>query len=167
MTSEEGRWMGLDIGEVRIGVALSDPARILAQPFRVIRRRQDEAAVQAVLDLAKESAVERIVVGVPLAQDGSRGPMARRTAEFAQLLRRAGPIPVIEWDERFSTRQARRALLEGNVRRRRRKESIDKTAAALILQNYLDAQHPGPPDPEHRDYVRWAMENPDTGSENE
>lgn len=151
--------MGLDVGKVRIGVALSDPSKVMAQPYQVIHRRGDDAAIQTLLEVAKQTAVERIVVGVPLAQNGSRGPMAQWTGEFARALRRATSIPVIEWDERFSTRQAKRALLQGNVRRKKRKESVDKTAAALILQNYLDAQRGGPSDPEDRDYLRWAMES--------
>jgi putative Holliday junction resolvase len=160
----ETRWMGLDVGHVRIGIALSDSMRVMAQPFRVVPRRGDRVTIENILEIAGENAVDCIVVGVPLARDGSRGPMAQRTAQFARALRAATEIKVVEWDERFSTKQAKRALLQGNVRRKKRKESVDKTAAALILQNYLDAQRAGPPDPEHRDYLGWAMESGDDDS---
>lgn len=164
MNQDEARWMGLDVGDVRIGVALTDPLRVMAQPYRVVTRRTTETAIEEIVELAKANGIERIIVGIPLAQDASRGPMAQRISEFAQSLRRAIAIPVIEWDERFSTRQATRALRQGKVPRKKRKESVDKTAAALILQNYLDAQRATAPDPEARDYLRWAMEGDDVES---
>ena len=89
--------------------------------------------------------------------------MARRILEFVAVLRRETPVPIVPWDERYSTHQATRALLEGNVRRRRRKETVDKTAAALILQSFLNAEKPGGQNPEDRDYLDWAMESDNGG----
>jgi putative Holliday junction resolvase len=155
----ETRLMGLDVGDVRIGVALSDPLRITAQPFLVVKRSSTEKAISRIAEIVREKSVEKIVVGIPLARDGTHGPMARRILEFVAELRREISIPVISWDERYSTHQANRALLEGNVRRRKRKETVDKTAAALILQSFLDAEGSSGMNPEDRDYLDWAMES--------
>jgi putative Holliday junction resolvase len=138
-----GRVMGLDYGERRIGVALSDPLGITAQPVRTLERTTLAADLEALAALARQHEVERFVVGLPLALDGTRGERVRRTEEFAARLGRAAGLPVEEWDERFTSVQAERTLLEADLSRRRRREVIDTTAAVLILQGWLDARAAG------------------------
>jgi putative Holliday junction resolvase len=139
----EFRWMGLDVGEERIGVAVSDSLKMTAQPYRVVARKDTPRAIREILDIAREKKVERIIVGMPLGLRGDKGVMARRITEFAAQLAEETDIPTEEWDERYSTRVAERALLEGNVSRKRRRQVRDKTAAALILQNYIDSKSGG------------------------
>ena len=132
--------MGLDYGERRIGVALSDPLGITAQPLRTLERVTLAADLEGLATLARHHAVERFVVGLPLALDGSRGVRVRKTEEFADRLKRATGLPVEAWDERLTSVQAERALLEADLSRKRRREVIDTTAAVLILQGWLDAR---------------------------
>ena len=139
----EFRWMGLDVGEERIGVAVSDALKITAQPYRVVPRKDTARAIREILEIAREKKVERIIVGIPLGLRGDKGVMARRITEFAGQLARETDIPTEEWDERYSTRLAERVLLEGNESRRKRRQERDKTAAALILQNYIDSKSGG------------------------
>jgi putative Holliday junction resolvase len=134
------RLLGLDIGSVRIGVALSDPLRITAQPLEVIDRRRQEP-LQRIADLVQTHEVERIVVGKPLTLSGESGLAVQAVDAFVSELAPRVEVPIESWDERLSTAQAERAMIEGGARRARRKEAIDKVAAALILQSYLDA-HP-------------------------
>jgi putative Holliday junction resolvase len=135
-----GRVMGLDYGERRIGLALSDPLGITAQPLRTLVRVTLAADLEVLAALAHHHEVERFVVGLPLALDGTRGERVRRTEEFAARLGRATGLPVEAWDERFTSVQAERTLLEADLSRRRRREVIDTTAAVLILQGWLDAR---------------------------
>jgi putative Holliday junction resolvase len=130
--------MGLDIGEKRIGVALSDPLGIMASALTVVERRTDEAAIDEIIGLARENEVERIVVGLPRSLDGSLGRQARVVQDFVELLKSRTSIPVITWDERLSTVAAERALLEAGTKRDQRKRHRDAVAAAFILQGYLD-----------------------------
>ncbi len=129
--------MGLDVGDRTIGIALSDPDGIIASPFTTIRRSdatKDLAAVQAVM---KQQDVGEIVIGLPRSLSGELLFQAERTQRFIDELKRVVVGPVHTWDERFSTAEAERALLAGNVKRARRSEVIDQTAAALILQGFL------------------------------
>jgi putative Holliday junction resolvase len=135
-----GRVMGLDYGERRIGVALSDPLGITAQPLRTLQRVTLAADLEVLAALARHHEVTRFVVGLPLALDGTRGERVRRTEEFAARLQRATGLPIEEWDERFTSVQAERTLLEADLSRKRRREVIDTTAAVLILQGWLDAR---------------------------
>ena len=133
------RVLGVDYGERRIGLALSDPTGTFAQPLQVItwrrRLREPLAAIEAV---CREREVEEVVVGMPFSMSGEVGTKAREVRNFLGALRGRLDVPVREWDERLSTVAAERALIEGNVRREKRKKLIDKTAAALILGGYLD-----------------------------
>lgn len=135
------RILGIDPGEKRIGLALSDPTGIFAQPLMVLERgaklRRDLRAIAA---LCREHEVEEIVIGLPLDMSGREGEKALEARAFADRLRETTGLPVVEWDERLSTVAAERALIEGRVRRKRRKQVIDKTAAALILSSYLDSR---------------------------
>lgn len=139
-----GRVVALDVGSHTIGVAVSDEGRYLASPVRVIRRqaegyRKDLAAVTALLS---ELGAVAVVVGLPLSIDGSVGPSAVRSMEFAERLRQASGLPVELEDERFSTVQADEFLLEGRSKRKR-SDIIDAAAAAVFLQAYLDRRRAG------------------------
>ena len=137
------RILGLDIGTVRIGVAVSDDMGWTAQPLSVIRRRSEEADLDILAELVESCDVGEIVVGLPRNMDGSIGEMARYVREFRDKLGRRLDLPIHEWDERLSSVAAERVLLEGKVRRRKRKEVIDKVAAAYILQGFLDSRSRG------------------------
>jgi putative Holliday junction resolvase len=132
--------MGLDIGERRIGVALSDSLRIIAGALTVVERVTDDAALKEIIDLARENEVERIVVGMPRSLDGSLGKQAQAVQSFVDLLKKRTDIPVVTWDERLSTVAAERTLLEVGMKRDKRKKRRDSLAAAIILQGYLDRE---------------------------
>ena len=134
------RALGLDVGDRRIGVALSDPIGVTAQPLTVLERQGGAKDVDAVCALAQEHGVGVIVVGLPLTLRGERGPQAQKVVSFADALRQRMAMPVRLIDERLTTVQGERALLEGGVRRQRRKQVIDRVAAQLILQSFLDVQ---------------------------
>ncbi|MBN1269662.1 MAG: Holliday junction resolvase RuvX [Kiritimatiellae bacterium] len=140
------RILGIDLGDKRVGVALSDPTGIIAMPHSVIPHTGANQVILAVVDLCREQSVGKVVVGLPLNMDGSSGPAAQKAQAFAAKLRERLAIPVEVWDERLSTRTAEQALIEGGTRRERRKALVDKVAAQVILQHYLDA-HPGAEDP--------------------
>jgi len=135
-----GRVLGLDLGEVRIGVAVSDPLRIIAQPHQVIQSRGPDRDVAAVRAVVEETAAIRIVVGLPLNQDGQVGPQAEKVLAFVERLRAALDVDIVTQDERYSTAAAERMLIEARVRRKARKKVVDKVAAQHILQTYLDRE---------------------------
>lgn len=135
-----GRVMALDVGERRIGVAVSDPLHVVARTLGVVERTSDAQAVEEIARLVREHEVERVLVGHPRSLRGEAGPQAQRVEAFAALLTVALDVPVELWDERLSTVTAARILSERSIRARAQKESIDAVAAAVILQDYLDAQ---------------------------
>lgn len=134
-----GRVLGVDVGERRIGLAVSDPSGTTAHPHAVLERTTEERDVEAILAVAREQEVAEVVVGLPLRLNGSRGPAAEAAERFGALLERAG-LTVRFWDERLTTVEAERSLAAGGVRGRARRRVVDKVAAALILQNYLDSR---------------------------
>jgi len=134
------RVLGLDVGQRRIGVALSDSLRLTAQPLMVLECRGTTTDLDALAALVVPHQVETIVVGLPLTMRGEHGPQAKRAASFADALRRHVSVPVELVDERLTTVQAERALLATGASRRKRKHVIDQVAAQLILQQYLDCQ---------------------------
>ena len=134
------RVMGLDIGEKRIGVALSDTLGVIASALTVVERITDEAAIKQIIDLAQENEVERIVVGLPRSMDGSLGRQAQAVQSFVGLLEKGTQLSVVTWDERLSTVAAERALLEMGMKRDKRKKRRDSLAASFILQSYLDSE---------------------------
>lgn len=135
---EFGRVMGLDVGDVRTGIALSDPMQLIASPRTVLAVKDEATDIAAILKLAQEEEVTCIVAGVPLNQAGSHGPQAEKVLKFVEALRAATPLPVETIDERFSTVSAQKSLIAAGARRDKRKQVIDKVAAAQILQLYLD-----------------------------
>lgn len=132
------RFMGLDVGDKRIGVALSDERAVIASPRETLERRGNRKDIAHLLELARGEEVSEILVGLPLSLDGSIGPQAEKVERFVAALRSETEIPVTLWDERLTTVSAERALLEGDVSRAKRRRTIDQVAAALILQSYLD-----------------------------
>lgn len=132
------RLLGLDVGDVRIGVAVCDSLEIAAFPVGLVRRvgslKRDVAAVAA---LATEQEAEGIVIGLPLSLDGEVGPQAQKTQGFAKALANFLPMPVVLWDESLSSVEAEELLIAQGVSRAKRRERVDQTAAALILESYL------------------------------
>lgn len=135
------RVLGVDLGERRIGLATSDPTRTVAGPHSVVTRSGDpDRDRRAVLAVAREEEVTIVVVGLPLKLTGGRGSAARGAEAEVEALRALAPdLEVLLWDERMTTAIAERTLLEGDVRRADRKQVIDKVAAAVMLQGWLDA----------------------------
>ncbi|HZI94405.1 MAG TPA: Holliday junction resolvase RuvX [Patescibacteria group bacterium] len=134
------RVMALDVGKISLGVAVSDALGICAQPITTLKRSSFRKDLTAIAELIREHEVASIVIGLPLRLAGDAGPAADGAMAFAERLREAFELPVVTWDERLTTVQAERALLEGDVSRRRRKQVINQIAAAIILQSYLDSR---------------------------
>ncbi len=134
------RILGLDLGEKTIGVAVSDPMGWTAQGLEVIRRTSLQQDLARLRYLVQAYDVEKFVLGLPRRTDGSYGPEVEKIYSFAAELEREFALPVEYWDERFSTAAAQRVLIEGDVSRAKRRKVIDKVAAAVILQAYLDCR---------------------------
>lgn len=133
------RILGLDYGEARIGVAVSDALGILATPLETISEKDRELQLAAVAAVAKEQRVEKLVFGLPRRMDGTSGHRAEYTEAFAKELSEKTGLPYDMWDERLSSAEAHRLLDEGGVSGKNRKTKVDKIAAVIILQGYLDA----------------------------
>ncbi len=140
------RILGLDVGDRRIGVALSDSLGMTAQRLTVVTRQRLAADIEAIATLVRHHAVERIVIGLPLTLRGEQGPQAQKVVAFVEALRTQITVPLELVDERFTTLQGERALLEMNTSRKDRKQVIDQVAAQLILQQFLDQHYQRSPD---------------------
>lgn len=135
------RMMGLDVGDATIGVAASDELGMIAHGITTVRRTSLEKDLDSLKSIINEKDIKVIVVGFPKNMNNTVGPRGQISIDFAELLReRFEGIEVVLWDERLTTASARRTLIEADVRRNKRKSVIDKLAAILILQNYLDMQ---------------------------
>lgn len=134
------RVLGLDFGAERVGVAISDELGIIAQPIEFVPRQPAAGFWERIRALSRAFSCERILVGMPRNMDGSYGPAAEAAREFIQQLRQEMDVPIQAWDERLSSVQANRVLLQAKVSRKKRKAKIDKMAAAVILQSYLDSK---------------------------
>lgn len=132
------RILALDHGTKRIGVAVSDEMKMIATPLEYIPAEPFAAFLARLKEIIREKEVELIIIGMPRNMDGSYGPAALKVQEFVAVLKDALTIPIKTLDERLTTVQAQRFLIQGNVRREKRKEKVDKTAAAILLQSYLD-----------------------------
>ena len=138
-----GKLLGLDHGDKRFGIALSDAGKVIATPRLVV---EGEDALWKTLDsLVGEEEVEAVVIGLPLNMDGSEGPRARKVMEFSELLSEKTGLPVHFQDERLSSFEAENALLEAGVHGSRRKSRVDMVAAQIILQGYLNQLNEEPP----------------------
>ena len=133
------RIVTLDVGDVRIGVAVSDPLGVIAQPLEVYRRVGFSPDVKYVTALCARFETDRVLMGLPLNMDGSKGSQAEKVQVFGRLLEEAGLL-VMYQDERMTTVTAERALIDGNMRREERRQTVDKVAAAVILEQWLAAQ---------------------------
>jgi len=132
--------MGLDYGSRRIGVAMSDELQITAQTVGTVIRKGLHRDIDEIAAIVSEYTAEKIVIGYPVRLDGTEGPECDRVSRFADLLESHLGIPVVKWDESFTTQEALSILLEADVSRKKRKQLVDKLAASLILQGYLDSQ---------------------------
>src|SRR5437773_9882407 len=133
------RILAIDHGSKRMGIALSDELKMIAQPLEYIPSLPFAGLLERLRQISHEKEVEMILVGMPRNMDGSYGSAALKVQEFVAVLKDAIAIPITVWDERLTSAQANRFLLEGNVRRAERKQKVDKTAAAILLQGYLDS----------------------------
>ena len=136
------RILGLDYGSKTGGVAVSDPLGLTAQRVETIWRKQENKlrrTLARIEELVKEYQAERIVIGLPRNMNNTMGERAEKSLEFGDLVEKRTGLPVIMWDERLTTREAERALMEAGVRRENRKDYLDSVAAVLILQGYLDS----------------------------
>lgn len=134
------RIIGLDYGEARIGVAVSDLLGTIANPLDTISEKDREKQLLKVLEVIEREKVEKIVVGLPKRMDGTLGHRAEYTKAFAEELSERCSLPLVMWDERLSSSEAHRMLDSGGVSGKKRKTKVDKIAAVLILQTYLDSQ---------------------------
>ena len=132
------RILGLDIGEKRIGLAVSDELGITAQGLKTLNRTKLEDDLHRLAELIREKEINKLVVGLPKNMNGTLGPQAERVKKFVDLLTKECPCEVVYWDERLTTIAAQRTLLEADVSRKKRRNSVDRLAAVLILQGYLD-----------------------------
>jgi putative Holliday junction resolvase len=134
------RILALDHGTKRIGVAVSDPMKVIAQPLEYILAEPFADFLARLKEILRDQEVEMILIGMPRNMDGSYGPAALKVQEFVAALKGAVTVPIQTWDERLTSAQANRFLIQSNVRRDKRKEKVDKTAAAILLQSYLDSR---------------------------
>jgi putative Holliday junction resolvase len=134
------RILAIDYGRKRIGLALSDPLRIIAQPHGFLENNNEFSS--KFLKLIQEQEISEIVVGLPRSMDGTESEMTREARAFADRLRKLSPLPIHLYDERLTSMQAERALIEGDMRREKRKLSRDAVAASLLLQAFLKTLTP-------------------------
>ncbi|MEM7335419.1 MAG: Holliday junction resolvase RuvX [Chloroflexota bacterium] len=140
MSSPLGRIMALDLGEKRIGIALSDPLRMIAKADRVIKRRSRKEDYAIYRRIIEESSVTLVLVGLPLLLDGEDSQQTKWVRNYSEQLASEIAVPLELWDEGFSTVEAEEALKLGGVRRKKLRDRVDAVAAAVILQSYLDAK---------------------------
>lgn len=130
--------MGIDFGTVRIGIAMSDPMQIISSPFETYHRKNECADVEYLLKLIKDYDVKTVVFGLPLNMDGTESETATKARNFAGLLSSKCNCEIVFQDERLTSLEAEEILINSNVRREKRKELIDKLAAQIILQTYIE-----------------------------
>jgi putative holliday junction resolvase len=141
----EGRIIALDYGLARIGVALSDPSKMIASPLETMlaEKKTELTAAKVVKELklhqeAYRYNLEEIVIGLPLLLNGKIGLQADEVKHFVEILRKLSSVPIVTWDERLTTVQADRSMREGNLTRKKRAKNVDSVSAVILLQNYLD-----------------------------
>lgn len=134
------RTLGLDHGTKRIGVAISDELGMIAQPLEFIPAHPEEEMFVRLKEIVVQKDVGEIIVGMPRNMNGTLGPAAEKAQAFIDQIRGRIDTPVRDWDERLTTAQAQRVLISAGTRRNKRKENVDKMAAAILLQSYLDSK---------------------------
>ena len=132
------RVLAIDHGSKRMGIAVSDELKMIAQPLEFIPAEPFPAFLARLEDLIVEKEVDSILVGMPRNMDGTYGPAALKVQDFVAVLKGALSVPIKTWDERLTSAQANKLLIQGNVRRDKRKQKVDAMAAAILLQSYLD-----------------------------
>jgi putative Holliday junction resolvase len=132
------RILGIDHGTKRVGLAISDEMAMIAQPLEFVAAQPEAKLFAHIAEIVAQRNIGEIVIGMPRNMDGSFGPAAEKVREFITALQQAVTVPIKTWDERLTSVQANRLLIEGGVRRAQRKEKVDQTAAAILLQSYLD-----------------------------
>lgn len=132
------RILGIDYGSVKIGLALSDPLKMISKPFQVIRNKGEET-IKEIEEIIKQKDVEKIVLGLPLDKDGSDSAKTEEVRKFAHVLSLKFTIPIILWDERYTTCDANSFLKEIGIDYKKSKEVVDKIAASIILKDYLES----------------------------
>lgn len=135
-----GRVLAVDPGTVRVGLAVSDPLGITAQPLEVVGAGE---AVSRIVELCAELGVDEVIVGLPITEGGERGESARLAEELAEEIAAATGLPVQAVDERYTSRMAETLMVDAGVRRRKRRGAVDKVAAAVLLRGYLDGRRKG------------------------
>ena len=134
------RVLAIDHGTKRMGIAVSDPSGMIALPLEFIPAEPFNAFLDRLKQLIQEKEVEQILVGMPRNMDGSYGPAAAKVREFIAVLKETIAVPILTWDERLTSTQANRFLVQANVSRKDRKEKVDQAAAAILLQSFLDSR---------------------------
>lgn len=134
------RVMGLDIGSHTIGVAISDELKVTAQGLKTIRRKSMKEDLSEISNLISEFKIDKIVIGLPKNMDGTLGKQAKMVLQWIKKLRERINLPVVTWDERLTTMEASKVLLQADLSRKKRKRVIDKLSAILILQGYLNQE---------------------------
>jgi putative Holliday junction resolvase len=137
---EKTRILGIDFGERRIGLAISDPQRSTAQPLKTLTHPSPEVAWKEIEKILQEYDIDQIVVGIPYNMDGTSGAAAQKVLKWIETIQKKTAIPIVTWDERLTTEEAQAILIQTGLPRKRRKEKLDPMAAAVILQDYLHSQ---------------------------
>ena len=139
------RILGIDFGEKRIGLALSDPLGFTAQGLKTLERKNIKQVLSEITETVKKNEVGEIVIGLPINMDGSHGFQAEEVMKFVAQLEAAAGVPVKTWDERLTSREANRLMIEEGLSRKKQRANSDRMAATLILQNYLEYRRPKGP----------------------
>ena len=141
MTHLRGRVMALDVGERRVGVAMSDLSQTLASPYTTLQAHPQAVLFQKIQQLIVKEDVVELVIGLPISLNGQEGPQAQRIRQFIEAIAACVSIPLHTCDERYTSAEAQRIMIEAGLRPDQRKAKIDEVAASIILQDYLNQQH--------------------------
>ena len=131
--------LGIDYGEKRIGVALSDPSNMVARSLKVLKRNGTRSWLGDIKAIVNQNKIEKIVIGLPRNMNGSLGGKGKEVLAFVKVLEKVIRVPIVTWDERLTTVSAEKVLRQAELSRKKRKDSLDKVSACIILQNYLDS----------------------------
>ncbi len=133
------RVLGIDLGSVRVGLAVSDPLGIIAQGMETLKVSSDSQVIEHIRELVQEKNIGEVVLGLPLNMNGTEGPAAKRCQAFGRELQKAIEVPVTLWDERLTTVAAEKQMINFDLSRRKRRKMADRVAAQILLQSYLDS----------------------------
>jgi len=131
--------LGIDYGEKRIGLALSDPSNMVARSLKVLKRNGTRRWLGEMKEIIEQNKIEKIVIGLPRNMNGSMGEKGKEVLAFVKVLEKVVNVPIVTWDERLTTVSAEKVLLQAELSRKKRRDILDKLSACIILQNYLDS----------------------------